>query len=67
MLRKILCFIGWHEFRWSLGSDPDWIARGELKQDGKIPSHAKCNYCGKVYGRTVNSCEKTRKSPAGKD
>lgn len=32
--RKILCFVGWHQWTWKFRN---------------IPFYAKCNHCGKPY------------------
>jgi hypothetical protein len=47
MIRKILCFIGWHEWVWSL------IASG-MGEYSKPPNDAKCCHCGEIYGVRVD-------------
>jgi len=44
MLRKFLCFIGWHHFSWSI-TELGW---GE---NGLPPKMAKCIYCGVTFGK----------------
>jgi len=41
LLRKILCFIGYHSFEWSL-------RELGLPKDGSMPKGAKCKLCGFV-------------------
>ena len=43
MIRKMLCFIGWHEWTWKL-SDVECI-------DDKIPDFAICKHCGERYDK----------------
>jgi hypothetical protein len=43
MLRKILCFIGWHTWTWRLGVDEI------LRLDDPIPIKAVCCHCGESY------------------
>ena len=47
MLRKILCFIGWHSYKASL---EDYIEQfGHIPVDGRIADNATCEFCGKAY------------------
>ena len=47
MIGKLKCFIGWHNWTWTL-------TRGEaLSLDQKPPPRAKCSRCGANYGRDV--------------
>ena len=48
MIRKILCFIGWHSYRASL---EDYIEQfGYIPLDGRIiADNAVCKFCGKPY------------------
>lgn len=47
MLKKILCFFGFHKFKASLN---DYIEQfGSIPLNGKIADKAICEYCGKKY------------------
>lgn len=41
--RKLLCWIGWHEFVWKLEDGESIIL------DSPPPDHAKCKHCGTRY------------------
>ena len=51
LIGKLYCLLGWHDFRWSLGSDPDWIKHKKIILDSPIPPHAKCSRCGVLRGK----------------
>jgi len=42
---KILCFIGWHSWTWTLRQENGVTER----VDGTIPARAVCSHCGKKY------------------
>ena len=48
MIRKILCFIGWHSYT---ASHKDYIEQfGYIPLDGRIiADNAVCKFCGKPY------------------
>ena len=47
MLRKILCFIGWHSYK---ASFEDYIEQfGHIPVDDRIADNATCEFCGKHY------------------
>jgi len=41
IFRKILCFIGYHEWTWK-------FIKGTIITE-QIPDHAKCKYCVQTY------------------
>ena len=46
-MKKLLCFLGWHEWRYFL---QDAIKEfGGLPTDGRVPKSAKCSRCGVNY------------------
>ena len=44
MLRKLLCLVGYHRWKWELNEKGDnvWI---------DVPNNARCEYCNKCYGK----------------
>lgn len=50
--KKILCFIGWHSWTWTLRR----VSEHQTEPiTGKIPDRAVCMYCGIVYRTPVNN------------
>ena len=47
MIKKILCWVLGHDYRWLLPRD------GYISLDGPPPDHAQCKRCGVVYGDTI--------------
>lgn len=43
MMKKILCFFGFHKWVWK------YKTGDVLPLDGSPPSHARCKYCGIRY------------------
>ena len=48
--KKVLCFLGWHEWSWLLSSVDG------ITLDGPPPPHAKCQYCGVRYDWSKIRC-----------
>lgn len=46
-MRKILCFIGYHSWTWTLREVANNITEPIT---GAIPNRAVCKYCKKTYG-----------------
>lgn len=53
MIRKLLCFIGWHSWKWTLQKDEIIYIDKVYGVDGGdyIPDRAICRYCGKKYSK----------------
>ena len=59
MIRKILCFIGWH--RWT-ASYLEYIEEfGQIPLDGRICKKSKCEFCQKKYKGLKNDNNTIRK------
>ncbi|MCK5615269.1 hypothetical protein KAR91_76100 [Candidatus Pacearchaeota archaeon] len=46
MLRKLLCFIGYHEWTWTLGVDCEFVSL-----NGPPPETAYCKHCRVMFGK----------------
>lgn len=49
MIRKLLCFIGWHSWQWTLQPYES------IHLNNYIPNRARCKHCGQRYTNQTNS------------
>jgi hypothetical protein len=49
MIKKILCWLGWHKWACSINDLIDEF--GYVPLDNRMPKNAKCVRCGESFGR----------------